>query len=120
MSKIGRPAKVLDDDQLREVETLAAVLNTDQIADYFGISRTTFYEMRKRDDRLSEHYKKGQAKAIAGIGSNLISQAKSGNTAAAIFYLKTQAGWKEAQQEAQDLPPIVIKLNRDDTDEATD
>lgn len=120
MSKTGRPPKVLNDDQLREVETLAAVLNTDQIADYFGISRTTFYEMRKRDERLSEHYKKGQAKAIAGIGSNLISQAKSGNTAAAIFYLKTQAGWKEAQPEAQDLPPVVIQLTRDDTDEAAD
>ena len=120
MSKTGRPLKELTDDQLREVETLAAVLNTDQIADYFGISRTTFYEMRKRDERLSEHYKKGQAKAIAGIGSNLISQAKAGNTAAAIFYLKTQAGWKEAQPEAQDLPPVVIKLTRDDIDETAD
>jgi hypothetical protein len=116
----GRPLKKLTEKQMQEVETLAAVLNTDQIADYFGISRTTFYEMRKRDERLSEHYKKGQAKAIANIGANLINQAKSGNTAAAIFYLKTQAGWKEAQTEAQDLPPIVIKLNRDDTDEAAD
>lgn len=116
----GRPPKKLTDKQIQEVETLAAVLNTDQIADYFGISRTTFYEMRKRDERVSEHYKKGQAKAIANIGANLLTQAKSGNTVAAIFYLKTQAGWKEAQPEAQDLPPVVIKLTRDDTDEAAD
>jgi predicted DNA-binding protein (UPF0251 family) len=120
MSKGGRPSVELTDSQIIELEALSSVLNQDQIADYFGISRTTFHELRKRDERVSEHYKKGKAKAIAGIGSNLISQAKSGNTTAAIFYLKTQAGWKETPTEAQDLPPVVIQLTRDEADSTTE
>ena len=39
---MARPAIVLSPSQVQEVETLAALLNQEQIADYFGISRTTF------------------------------------------------------------------------------
>ena len=35
INKGGRPKIVLTDEQKREVETLAAVLTTEQIADYF-------------------------------------------------------------------------------------
>ena len=35
-------------DQVVEVETLAALLNQAQIADYFGISRRTFQEILRR------------------------------------------------------------------------
>jgi hypothetical protein len=50
-------------------------------------------------DCLVTHYKKeladGRIDANAQIGKGLFEQAKSGNTAAAIFWLKTRAGWKE-------------------------
>jgi hypothetical protein len=39
---MGRPPITLTDDQVVEVETLAALLTQDQIADYLGICRTTF------------------------------------------------------------------------------
>lgn len=39
---MGRPQITLDPDQVREVETLAALLNQDQIADCLGIARNTF------------------------------------------------------------------------------
>ncbi len=91
----GRPIIELTESQVREVETLAAVLNQDQIADYFGIASNTFAAIRERQPEVFESYKRGKAKAIGSIGSNLIAQAKSGNVSAAIFYLKTQAGWKE-------------------------
>lgn len=94
-AETGRPPVELTDAQIIEVGALSAVLNTEQIADYFGISHVTFKAIRDRDERVSFAYKNGKAKAIASIGSNLISQAKSGNTSAAVFYLKTQAGWKE-------------------------
>ena len=92
---MARPRKTLTPAQVAEVETLAAVLNQEQIADYFGIDSDTFATIRKRDPDVFRSYKRGKAKAIGSIGSNLITQAKNGNTAAAIFYLKTQAGWKE-------------------------
>ena len=51
------------------------------------------------DDTLVKHYKKdledGRIDANASIGQTLFQQAKNGNTAAAIFWLKTRANWKE-------------------------
>lgn len=94
---MARPRITLTPEQILEVETLAAVLNQEQISDYFGIDADTFRAIRERDPEVSRSYKRGKAKAIGSIGSNLIGQAKSGNVAAAIFYLKTQAGWKETQ-----------------------
>lgn len=97
-NKEGRPPVELTEDQIREVQTLAAVLNTAQIADYLGVSHVTFKAIRERDERVSFAYKNGKAKAIASIGGNLITSAKKGNTAAQIFYLKTQAGWSEKHE----------------------
>ena len=95
---MARPRKTLTPAQIKEVETLAAVLNQEQIADYFGIDSDTFAAIRKRDPEVFRSYKRGKARAIGSIGGNLISQAKAGNVSAAIFYLKTQAGWKETQE----------------------
>ena len=95
MSDTGRPPVELTDAQVQEVQTLSAVLNTTQIADYLGISHVTFKAIRDRDERVCFAYKNGKAKAIATIAGNLIKSAKDGNTAAMIFYLKTQAGWRE-------------------------
>jgi hypothetical protein len=35
------------------------------MADYFGIGKTTFYELMKQQPGVSERYKKGKAKAIS-------------------------------------------------------
>jgi hypothetical protein len=84
--------------QRQEVETLAALLNQDQIADYFGIGRTTFYEICKRDPDVAERYKRGKAKAIAHVANGLLQKARAGCTTSSIFYLKTQAGWRETER----------------------
>ena len=81
--------------QKAEVETLAAVLSAAQIADYFGIGRTTFFAMVRDDEEIAERYKRGKAKAIGAIAQSLITKARAGDTASMIFYLKTQAGWRE-------------------------
>ena len=90
-------ARVLNDEELAQVEALASVLSTEQIADYFGIGRTTFYEIMERQEDVSVRYKKGRAKAIGSVSKGLLQKAQSGDNAAMIFYLKTQAGWKETQ-----------------------
>jgi len=116
--KDGRPLTVLSDAQIAEVETLAAVLSSEQIADYFGIGRTTFYDIMKRQPEVSERYQKGKVKAIGSVAKNLIVQANSGNTTAAIFYLKTQAGWKETtRQELTGLDGGPIKHENGDVRE---
>ena len=114
MADTGRKPVKLTDEQIKEVQTLAAVLNTEQIADYLGVSHVTFKAIRDRDERVSFAYKNGKAKAVASIASNLIGQAKKGNTAAAIFYLKTQAGWKETQKQeitGADGNPVEVDMS---------
>ena len=95
---MARPQKRLDEKQIAQVEALAAFLTLEQIADYFGVTRPTFDAICERQPEVFLQYKKGKSKAIANISQNLIKQAQDGNTTAAIFYLKTQAGWKETQQ----------------------
>lgn len=92
---MGRPFKTLTPAQIAEVETLAAVLTVGQMADYFGIGRTTFFAIMEREPQVAERYKKGKARAIGAIAQSLISKARGGDTTSMIFYLKTQAGWRE-------------------------
>ena len=92
---MGRPQITVTLDQIREVETLAALLNQDQIADYFGIARNTFRAICDRDPEVLARYKRGKAKAIAHVANGLLQKARSGDTSSSIFYLKTQAGWRE-------------------------
>lgn len=77
------------------------------------------------DDTLVKHYKKeledGRIDANAQIGSTLFQQAKDGNTSAAIFWLKTRAGWKETNglevtgQDGAPLSSPVIIIGSNDT-----
>lgn len=80
------------DETRKLVKTLSAVgIRYVDIAQKLDIS----------DDTLVKHYKKeledGRIDANAEIGKGLFQQAKNGNTAAIIFWLKTRAGWKETQ-----------------------
>ena len=115
----GRPRIVFTEEQTAKVEGLAAHFTTEQIANYFGIDRSTFYEIRKRQPEVLQQYKKGRARLIEEIASSLIRNAIAGDTAAMIFYLKAQAGWRETQSietkditpEKKQLPQINIYVN---------
>ena len=101
---MSRPPLTLTDAQKAEVETLAAVLTAEQVADYFGIGRRTFYSMMQRDEEIAARYKKGKARAIGAIAQGLINKARGGDTTSMIFFLKTQAGWRESSQIDLRLP----------------
>ena len=101
----GKPQKNLTTEQIVQVEALAAVLSVEQIADYFGIGKTTFYAIMERQPEVSERYKKGKVDAISSVAQGLLQQAREGNMAAAIFFLKTQAGWRET--------PVVDNVSSD-------
>ncbi len=76
-------------------------------------------------DTLVKHYKTeiedGRIDANASIAQTLFQQAKEGNTAAAIFWLKTRAGWKETSamevtgQDGAPLSSPVIVIGTDET-----
>jgi hypothetical protein len=110
VNKGGRPAVVFDEVMTRQYEELASVLTKAQCADFFGISLTTLKEVEKRQPEVYDSYKKGKSKAIANVANNLVKQAKDGNMSAAIFYLKTQAGWSETQKldVSGDFPTQIV------------
>lgn len=95
-NKGGKPPKPdFTPEQIIQIEALSSVLTKQQLADYFGMALNTLLDKERKDERVSEAYKKGKARAIATVGSKLLNQARDGNLTAMIFYLKTQAGWQE-------------------------
>jgi len=116
----GRPVVELTAEQTIELKALASVLNKSQIADYFGITENTLRAIEKRQPEVFAAYKKGRVNQIVGMGTNLVQLAKAGSVAANIFYLKTQAGWKESEQEVQEIPPINIILDSNAINQTSD
>ncbi len=86
-----RPPKKPSPQDLQEIESLAGLgLNQEQIARIKGICIDT---LRKY---ALPAYKSGQAKAIARVARTAFELAISGKCPAmTMFYLKTQARWRE-------------------------
>lgn len=88
----------LTDSQREQIQTLAPRLTQAQLADYLGFSERTLRNIFDRDEKALAAYKMGRALAVSEVAGNLIDRAIKGDTASQIFYLKTQAGWKETQE----------------------
>lgn len=92
MAERGRPAYKPTKERLEQVKRLSALgCPYEDIATRLKISADTLVKYYK--DELDE----GRIDANAAIAGTLFSQAKKGNTVAAIFWLKTRARWKETQ-----------------------
>ncbi len=92
----GRPMRVLTDEEIIKVEALASTLTIPQLADYLGIEKSSFYSILERQPDVKRRYKKGKSFVISNVADNLVSKAQDGDTLAQMFFLKTQAGWKES------------------------
>ena len=91
----GRPAKHLSQNDVIQIEALAAMCTKGQIADYFGMTEKTFRAIEQRQPEVFTAYRRGKARAIAAVGSTLYQKALDGDIRAMQFYLKTQAGWSD-------------------------
>ena len=89
-NEVGRPPyiKTEDDAKLVEALTIAGVTQT-LIAQIVKISEPTLRKNFRKELDTSK------ARANAIISQALFKKAKDGNVVAQIFWLKTQAGWKE-------------------------
>lgn len=109
--EMAKPRIELTERQINDVGALAQYLSKGQIADYLGISRPTFDAILERDERVSLQYKKGRSLAIANVAKGLVQKAMDGNITAAIFYLKTQAGWVEQSEEKETHEVMPVEIN---------
>jgi transposase len=107
---MGRPPHQPTDQTRLQAKTLAAVgIRHEDIAAKIGICADTLVKYYKHE--LDD----GRVDANAQIGKSLYEQAKAGNTAAMIFWLKTRAGWKETQVQEHTGPdgtPLVVNWQK--------
>ena len=108
----GRKPFVATDAERKQVEALAGVgLPHDQIG---ALLRDGVCVDVVRDN-FAKELKAGKAKASAKIGQTLFNRAIGGETAALIWWTKSQMGWKEKRDldvTSSDgtLTPAVIQL----------
>lgn len=112
---------------IEEVKRLSGLgLKRTDIAAYFGIAYSTLKKKATENLDLRIAFRQGKAEQTAEVAGELIQQIRDGNTTATVFYLKTQAGWKEpdnvVNQEEEDedekAPPENLELNTKDPIEA--
>jgi len=108
MAEKGRPSHKPTQSDKDTVKRLSALgCPHEDIAIRLKISSDTLVKYYK--DELDE----GRIDANAAIAGTLFSQAKNGNTAAAIFWLKTRAKWAETVKQeitGSDGAPFTIQL----------
>ncbi len=109
----GRKPFVATDAERKQVEALAGVgLPHDQIA---ALLRDGVCVDVVRDN-FAHELKAGKAKASAKIGQTLFNRAIGGETAALIWWTKSQMGWKEKRAHeltgADGAPLEFAKIER--------
>lgn len=101
---------------LKHIEKMAeAGMSRAQIGDYYGVTGQRIGQLIREHPELDEAFSRGLSKGIEKASGKLMELIESGNLIATIFYLKAQAGWKEAQyvKEPVDLsnvPKVQIIL----------
>lgn len=66
-------------------------MTQEQCARLVGVCDKTL----RGNEAAQSAFEEGKAQTIARVAGSLVKKALNGDTASAIFYLKTQAGWKE-------------------------
>ncbi len=103
------------EEEIKKVEELASRgMEQQDIALCLGIHPSTLSEKKADFAELNEAVKRGKAKGIALVTQALLNNVSLGNVTAQIFYLKTQAKWREARddntQGASLMQQIIDKL----------
>jgi hypothetical protein len=107
--KVGRPKKILTEDQLKLAEKLAADNHTnEQIAEKLGICVDTI----ERSELYSGVIKKGKQRLLAKVKRTAYEIAlQDRNPAMIMFILKCRGGWREKQDIdiTHGFKPIIIQ-----------
>lgn len=109
MKKMGRPEHEPTDDSREYVGRMVAIgIDQESIAAILEIDAKT---LRKHYRHELDH---GKAIANAKVGTSLFQKATGGDTTAAIFWMKTRAGWRETQNVNQTNVDIDLSTLDDD------
>lgn len=92
MGKRGPKPWEPTDEEVAKIKLYSGLGSTqEQVATMIGKCLDTLMKHEACKDAFAQ----GKAETIAKVAGSLVRKALSGDTASSIFYLKTQAGWKE-------------------------
>lgn len=101
---------ILSPEQIETIEICAGRgLTLDDIAAILKISPSTLDRRLADMEEVQEAYKRGRAQAKKFVSDRLFDLIVDGNISATIFYLKTQCGWRERDEQAN-LPRAEVKF----------
>lgn len=100
--KTGRPAIPITDKDLRIIQDMAGRgARLDDIAAVIGVSDSTLDRWLERPE-VRASYRLGRIQASDSVATTLYNLAIEGDVTAAIFWLKSQAGWSD--RPVQEMP----------------
>src|SRR4051812_9304363 len=103
---MARPTWTPSETELKQIETMAALgLTNEQIAVSLGIVPATLYNKKKSNEEFDLAMKRGRAKAIIKAAARIMSEIDDGNLQAAMFFLRTQGGWREKSETNVNVTP---------------
>ena len=99
-NKAGRPKGsfklVLDENELKKVETLAGYgLNQHEVAAAMGIGERTLLEYKHKSDLFAAAWSRGKEKAKAYVAGKLMEKISEGDMVAIRWYEQTRCGRSE-------------------------
>ena len=94
MGKRGPKPWAPSPEEVEKIKLYAGLGSTQvQVARLIGVCE----DLIARHPQAKAAFEEGKAQTIAKVAGSLVRKALNGDTTSAIFYLKTQAGWKETQ-----------------------
>jgi hypothetical protein len=96
---VGRPAIEITDEHIEIIELRAGQgMTLSQIALFCDVSDSTL-DRWMSEPKIKRAYERGRLIAHGQVAGTLFNLAIEGDTTAAIFYLKAQAGWVDKPQQ---------------------
>lgn len=93
---MARPGLDIDENILLEIEEMAGNgLTEQQIHRYYGVGHNYWNKLKKQNKQVRRAIWKGKSKTIKFVSGCLMDKIRCGDLVAMMFYLKTQAHWRE-------------------------
>ena len=104
---------------IEEIKILAGKgLNIGQLRSYYDIKVDRWLAILQREPEVAEAVSTGKAKTVSFVAGKLMELVQKGNLSAIIFWLKTQARWRETDRPGEtnnedkpQFPAITLTVN---------
>ena len=115
--KPSPPQLVIDQALLDNLYRLGNLcLSMEQIRKYYQLDAQPWYDVLEANPKMRVAIEMGKSHRIESVISRLLGAIDKGNLSAIMFFLKSQAGWREnvqgsLDQETAPRPAMIVAVN---------